>query len=127
MPPSRSVEITEVKKLEGFTTKVVLQGGWLQGVVDGEYNVYDPELPDDTVEPREVGGFWRAQIDVRPEDIKEIKSYGTVLYIRGDGPQVNCTFVCINMTFPHLVRCSPGLSTLKGSGYAILGKCRSVF
>ena len=97
--------------------------------MDGEYDVYDPKLPDDTFEPREVGGYWMSQIDVRPEDIEEIKSYGTVLYNHGDGPQVSCAFVYINMAFPHLGRCSPGLSTLKWSGYAILhvGNCRSVF
>lgn len=112
--------------MEGFTTKVVLQGGWLQGIVDGEYNVYDPKLPDDTVELREVGAFWMALIDVRLEDIEEIKSYGTVLHNHLDGPQVNCTFLCVKITFPHLCRCSPGLLTLKGSGYAIFGNCRSV-
>ena len=92
--------------MEGFTTQVVLQGGWLQGIVAGEYNLYDPKLPDDMVEPREVGAFWMGQIDVRPEDIEEIKSYGTVLHNHRDGPQVKCTFVskCINMTFPHLGR-----------------------
>ena len=82
--------------------------------------MYDPRLTDDIVEPREVGAFWMAQIDLRQEDIKEVKSYGTVLNNHGDGPQVKCTFVCINMIFSHLGRCSPGLLTLKGSGYTAI-------
>lgn len=86
--------------MEGFTTTVVLQGGWLQGIVDGEYDVFDPQLTDDMVDLEEVGCLWRGQIDVIPNDIEAIKSYGTVLSTHGDGPKVNCTFVCINMTFP---------------------------
>ncbi|XP_068735187.1 uncharacterized protein [Montipora capricornis] len=86
-PPSKSVEIAEVKKLEGFTTKVVLQGGWLQGIVNGEYDVYDPELTDDMVDSKEVEDLWMAHIDVNPDDIEAIKSYGTVLYTHYTGPK----------------------------------------
>ena len=101
MPPSNTVEIVEVKELEGLTTtSVVLKGGWLQGIVDGEYEVYGPKFTDDMADYKAEGCFWRARIDVSPDDIDEIKSYGTVLFHRGDGPQVNYTvFFRINVTF----------------------------
>lgn len=53
--------------------------------MDGEYNVYDFKFLDDTVELREVGVFWMVLIDVRLEDIEEIKFYGIVLYNYFDG------------------------------------------
>ena len=77
--------------------------------MDGEYDVYNPELTDDMVDSKEVGDLWVAHIDVNPNDIEAIKSYGTVMYTHFNGPQVNCTFVCINVTFPYLDRCLPGL------------------
>ena len=83
--------------------------------MDGEYDVFDPKLTDDMVALEEVG-FWVGQIDIIPSDIEAIKSYGTVLSTHGDGPKVNCTFVCMNMTFPHLGRCSSGLPS-KGLAY----------
>lgn len=77
----------------------MLNGGWLQGIVDGEYDVYGPKFTDDMVDNETGDCFWRARIAVSPDDIEEIKSYGTVLFSR-DGPQVNYTvFFHINMTF----------------------------
>lgn len=66
--------------LEGFTSKVVLNGGWLQGVVDGEYDIFDPRLTDDMVGLDEVGGLWIGRINLTPKDIEAIKSYGRVLF-----------------------------------------------
>ena len=92
-PPSKTVEIAEVKNFEGFTTKVVLQGGHLQGIVDGEYDVYDPRVTDERLDAEEKGPLWLGQINISENDIEAIKSYGTVLYTNRDGPKVNCTFV----------------------------------
>ena len=80
--------------------------------------MYDPMITDDMVEFRQVAGLWVGQIDVGPDDIKEIKSCGSVTFARRDGPQVNYTFVCINVTFLKLGRCLPRLS-LKGPEYVI--------
>lgn len=85
----------EVKELEGFTTEVVLQGGWLQGIVEGEYDVVDPKLTDDMVDSEQERDLWVARIDVSPDDIEAIKSYGKVLYADRYGPQVNFTFDCV--------------------------------
>ena len=80
--------------LEGFTSSVVLNGGWLQGVVDGEYDVFDPGLTDDMVGLEEVGCRWVGRIDIIKDAIEMIKSYGTVLFGREGGLRVNSTFSC---------------------------------
>lgn len=81
--------------LERFTSKVVLNGGWLQGVVDGEYDVFDPTLTDDMVGLDEVGGHWLGRIDITLDDIKMIKSDGTVLFSHEEGLKVKINFACI--------------------------------
>ncbi|XP_078353455.1 uncharacterized protein LOC144638138 [Oculina patagonica] len=88
--PPKSFEIVESKMLERFTSKVVLNGGWLQGVVDGEYDVFDPTLTDDMVGLDEVGGHWLGRIDITLDDIKMIKSDGTVLFSHEEGLKVGC-------------------------------------
>ena len=66
--------------MNGFTSKAVLNAGWLQGVVDGEYDIYDPRLTDDIVGEYAAAGYCVARIDITKDNIHEIESYGAVMF-----------------------------------------------
>ena len=74
----KAIEICEVKLNDLKFTKVVLNAGKLHGVVDGEYDVYQPDVSDDEV----IGGSWIDKIEVKREDVDMLKSRGAALYKR---------------------------------------------
>ena len=76
----KSFEISEVMVENGFV-KVILNAGKLHGVVDGQYNVYRPQITE------EEAKLYRCidTIDVTVNDIDMLKSRGAAMYKRDAG------------------------------------------
>ena len=78
----KAIEICEVKLNDLKFTRVVLNAGKLHGVVDGEYDVYGPDVTDDEVNGDVITGKWIDKIEVKREDVDMLKSRGAALYKR---------------------------------------------
>ena len=83
----KAFEICEAFEELAFK-KVVLNAGKLHGVVEGEYDVYAPELQltgketKDQLSPLVIGGYWVDRIIINQPDIGMLKSRGTAVYKR---------------------------------------------
>ena len=75
------IEICEVKVEHGFV-KVVLNAGKLHGVIDGEYNIYTPDVADDELAQEVIDRYSINCINVNREDIGMLQSRGATLYQR---------------------------------------------
>ena len=61
---------------------MVLNAGKLHGVVDGEYDVYGPDVTDDDVTPKGIDRYSLDRIVVNQGDVGMLKARGASLYKR---------------------------------------------
>ena len=61
---------------------MVLNAGKLHGVVDGEYDVYGPDVTDDKVTPEGIDRYSLDRIVVNHGDVDMLMSRGAALYKR---------------------------------------------
>ena len=66
-PPPKSYKVKDIHVKEGFTSRITLDAGFLQGVVEGVYDIYDTRL---TIENK-MADFHVATVDVRHENIQQ--------------------------------------------------------
>lgn len=83
VPQPKTFEICESEEEEPGFKKVVLNAGKLHGVVDGEYDVYGPEIQGDDVS-LEVIGVPLDRIIINHDDIGMLKSRGKTVFVRDD-------------------------------------------
>ena len=69
-PPPKSYKVKDIHVKEGFTSRITLDAGFLQGVVEGVYDIYDTRL---TIENK-MADFHVATVDVRHENIHATES-----------------------------------------------------
>lgn len=82
VPQVNAFEIVEVKRVQQFY-KVSLNAGHLHGVVEGEYDVCRPEIPDETAASRnreKVYGYYIDTIVINRGDINMLTSRGATPY-----------------------------------------------
>lgn len=79
-PPPVSFEVTRVDVNLDYTSRIVLNAGFLQGVVEGVYDIHDTRLTDDIVDEMQMAVFHVATVDVRPENIHATESSAEVEY-----------------------------------------------
>ena len=75
----KALEICDVIFREEKVDKVVLNAGKLHGVVDGQYDVYKPDVTDDEVNSNATSDSKIGQIEVMKENIHALKSFAKVL------------------------------------------------
>ena len=75
----KALEICDVILREEKVDKVTLNAGKLHGVVDGQYDVYKPDVADDKVNSNATNDSKIGQIEVMEENIHALKSFAKVL------------------------------------------------
>ena len=75
----KALEICDVILREEKVDKVTLNAGKLHGVVDGQYDVYKPDVTDDELNSNATNDSKIGQIEVMEENIHALKSFAKVL------------------------------------------------
>ena len=86
VPQVKGFEICEVKEEAGLY-KVTLNAGHLHGVVEGEYDVCRPEIPNETAASRNREKIYRYCIDtiaINRGEIDMLRSRGSTAYKSDD-------------------------------------------
>ena len=73
-PPPISFEVKEVHDKREFTYRITLNAGFLQGVVEGVYYIYDTRLTDEN----QMEDFRMATVNVSHENIHATESTAEV-------------------------------------------------